>query len=150
MTNVLFVDGQSGGAERTVELSEGRSLDVSIQRPVAGGPGRFVLHGNEGEPGAATESLLPADIGIACFPFLLSNGAAPVVVANNIGREALVGSSHFYGAASPDPSVASTTLDYPDFPIGTVLTFQAVILDPGSASARGASATNAIVVRWMP
>ena len=150
VTNSLFVNGSSGGSDRLVQLGDGEALSVSVQRPVAGGNGRFVLHVNEGAPGTTNDALLPAVVGRTCFPFLLSQGAAPVIVANNIGKESLVGASHFYGTLSPDPPAATTTLAYPDFPIGTTLTLQAVILDPGALSTRGASATNAVVVQYVP
>ncbi len=150
ITNVVFVDGTSGGEDRTVELEDGQPLIISIQRPVTGGSGRFVLHVNQGAPGTTSEVRLPASIGRTCFPFLLASGATPIIVANCLGREPRVGESRFMATPVPDPQPATTTLFYPDFPLGTTLTVQGVILDPGAVSSLGASATNAVVVTYVP
>ncbi len=74
----------------------------------------------------------------------------PVIVANSIGKTNLVGESHFLGVARPDPERATTSFSYPPLPLGAILTFQGVILDTGSASSKGASMTNAVVLEVLP
>ncbi len=148
--NVLFVDGSAGGPDRTVEITESDLLHVTLVKPGAGGTGRFVLHGNSGEPTLLTQALVPFDIGVSCFTFLGGQGSLPTIVANNIGKTNVVGESRFYATPWDDPDPATTSFVYPDLPVGTVMTFQAVILDPGAVSSRGASTTNAVVVRVVP
>ncbi len=151
VVNSLFINGLSGEPDRVVEVPQGQLLSVTLLKPFTGGNGRFVLHANEGEEVTFdSETVLPADVGLTCFPFLLSQGASPVVVANSIGKESLVGASHYYGTPAEDPERASTTIQYPNLPIGTVLTFQGVIVDPGSLSPKAASTTNAVVIRIVP
>ena len=139
--NVLFVDGSSGGPDRTVEVTEGDFIPVTILKPLTGGSGRFVLHANEGRPTVSSAAVLPFDIGTTCFPFFCTAGASPVIVANNVGKTNLVGQSEFLGTPAENPDPASTTLVYPDLPLGTILTLQGVVFDPGAASSRGARRT---------
>ncbi len=146
----LFIDGSNGGFDRTVETTEDRLVLLTVVKPFTGGAGRFVLHGDVGAPLAGGSVALPASVGTTCFPFLLSNGATPVVIANNIGKVSKVGASEFYGIPAEDPEPATTVLSYPPLPVGTVLTFQGILLDPGSASSKGASVTNGVVLRVVP
>ena len=149
-TNVLFINGVTGGSDRTVEASDEDLISVTVLRPTAGGNGRFVLHANLGNASEGAFTDLPFDIGTVCYPFLLSGGADPVIIANNIGKTDKVGESHFFGGSSEDPDLATTTLFYPNFPVGTVLTFQGVIIDPASLSSKGASATNGVTLEIVP
>ncbi len=146
--NMLFVGGTAGGADRRIEIGDGDTMEVTITRPPAGGNGKFVLHADFGHPCRTSYAPLPFEIGTTCFPFLLAEGAVPVIVANNLGREGQLGASAFVGNPQPNPDVATTSFSYAPFPFGTTLTFQAVIIDPGSASTRKpVSTTNAVVVR---
>ena len=147
VSNVLFLGGSAGGADRTVEISEGDLVDVTLLRPIAGGSGKFALHANLGTPLGGTLTSLPFEIGATCFPMLTSDGAAPVLVANNIGKTNQLGASHYQGVPTPDPDPATTSFLYPDLPLGTVLTFQGVVVDPASQGLRAVSATNAVVLR---
>ncbi len=148
--DVLGVNGLTGGADRTVQLQDDAFFEILVARPVSGGNGRFVLHADVGAPGITAQRFLPFDIGLTCFPFLLSDGAAPVIVANCIGRENRVGESSFLGSPATDPDPATTSFLYPPLPLGTVLTFQGVILDPASVSSKSASTTNAVIVEVVP
>ena len=145
--DVLGINGSSGGADRTVEVGDGDFVDVFVLKPLTGGNGKFVLHANEGVGGALDATILPFAIGTACFPFLLNQGASPVIVANNLGRTGKVGVSKFFGTPVEEPGRATTTFYYPPLPLGTVLTFQALIIDPGSESAKGVSTSNAVILR---
>ncbi len=148
--DVLYIQGSTGGPDQTVELFDGDVVSVSVLKPVTGGNGRFVLHADIGTPNASTAATLPFDVGTTCFPFLLNEGATPVLVANNIGKTNLVGSSNLFGFPTDDPESATTTILFPAFPVGTVLTFQGVILDPGAVSSKGASVTNGVVLEVLP
>ncbi len=147
--NVLFIEVDMGGVDRTVETGASDFIDVTVLQPADAGSGAFVLHANLGEANPAVATVLPFDIGLTCFPLFLTQGAAPVIVANNIGKRNLVGESHFLGVPRPDPERASTSFTYPPLPLGSVLTFQGVIIDTGSASPRGASATNAVILKVL-
>lgn len=148
--DVVFVNGSSGGAMRRVAVTDGNAIVGTMALPPAGGNGKFVVHANLGSPSASGVTALPAGIGDVCFPLLFPTGASPVIIANNAGREARVGASMFFGSATADPPRApSTFLDRtsdPNLPPGTEITLQGAIFDPGSASTKGASATNAVVV----
>ncbi len=148
--NVLAIDGSSGGSDRTVQLSDGDFVPVTLVRPGGGGSGRFVLHANLGAPSAASRSTLPFDVGTACFPFLLGQGASPLIVANNVGRASAVGTSQFLGNPFADPESATITFFYPDLPAGWTYTFQAIIADPGARSSKGFSLSNAVLVEVLP
>ncbi len=145
--NSLFVNGSTGGSDRVVELTTGDFVGITMLRPIAGGNGRFVVHADEGDPTAMLSSPLPFDVGAMCFPFLLSKGGSPEIVANNLGKEGAIGASNFYGVPLPNPERASTTFTYPPLPLGLQLTFQGVVIDPGSFSSRRASTTNAVTIR---
>ncbi len=150
VTNVLFINGLMGGADRTVEATDEELISVTVLNPIAGGNGKFVLHANLGNASSGTLTDLPFEIGSVCFPLLLSGGAAPVIIANNLGKSNQVGESHFLGSPTVDPERATTTFLYPNFPVGMELTFQGVIVDPAAPSEKGVSATNAVTLEIVP
>ncbi len=152
-TDILFVNGSAGGAGRTVSVEEGTLLIASIVKPPAGGNGKFLVHTNFGAPNETTETVLPAQIGTFCFPVILQQGGDPDAVWNNIGKENRVGASmYFDGSPLTDPDRAPTSFlelfsgDTTNLPAGTTATFQAVIIDPDSPSAKGAATSNAVIL----
>ena len=147
--DTLYVNGSTGGPDRTVEANDGDLLTVTMLKPIAGGNGRFVLHANPGDADAGAPTALPFDIGTTCFPFLRGGGASPVIIANNVGKTGAVGASHYFGVPTVDPDVATTSLFFPAMPAGTVLTFQSILIDPASNSSKGASTSNAVVLRVL-
>jgi len=153
VAEVLTVNGQTGGCDRTAEVDEEAAIRVAIVLPPKGGGGRFVLHGNFGRPDVATERVLPSQAGRFCFPLLLGTGATPDLVCNNLRKYEHLGRSRYLdGAPILDPQRAPTVVldlaggDPVYLPSGTVLSLQAVLLDPGSESPRGASASNAVLL----
>lgn len=150
VTTLLYVNGSSGGDDRTVDVLHTDLISVTMLKPIAGGNGKFVLHVNDGSPLVTGQELLPFDIGTTCFPFLLSNGATPSIVANNVGKTGLVGESMYYGTPADDPDRATVTLHYPQLPPGTTMTLQALIIDPNSVSPKSASTTNAVILCVVP
>ena len=150
--DVLFINGLDGGQDRTVQFSEAdlRRIVVTVQMPPSGGNGKFVLHAHAGLPSVATQTILPFDVGTSCFSFLLPQGAMPVVIANNIGKTNQVGESEFFGSPTDDPDRATTSFAYDALPAGTVLTWQAIMIDPASESSKSASVTNAVILEVLP
>lgn len=146
----LYVNGSTGAPDATVEVTEDALIDVTLLKPIAGGNGKFVLHANIGVPDITTQSELPFDLGSSCFEFLLPSGASPLIVANNIGKANAVGASSYYGVPTDDPDPATTNMLYPALPVGTVLTLQALVIDPASIGTKGVSVTNAVVVQVVP
>lgn len=154
--DVLFVNGGGGRCDRTVEVEEGGQLFGVMLPPPARGSGRYVVHADLGPPDRSRVSALPAGIGTTCFPFLLPRGAMPIAVWNNAGRERRVGASRGFGGEPlppPDPAPAVffhlPAGDPDNLPAGTEVTFQAIVLDPASAGAVEASASNAVVLRIL-
>lgn len=153
VTDILFLNGNSGGASRTVSVAEGALVLASIVKPPAGGNGKFLCHANFGFPNETTETVLPAQIGTFCFPVLIPQGATPDAIWNNIGKVNQVGAStYFDGSSIPNPERAPTSFlelfsgDPVNLPMGTDVTFQAVILDPASPSPKSAGCSNAVVL----
>ncbi len=146
--DTLLINGSAGGSDRTLIVNE-EELDqivVTVLAPPAGSNGKFVLHGNEGLTSITTAGDLPASIGTTCFPLLFSEGASPVIIANNIGKTSQVGESGYFGSPTADPERATTSILYPSMPMGTVLSFQAVIVDAASLSPKGVSVTNHVTL----
>ncbi len=148
--DILYVQGITGGADRTVEVNDESLIEITLLKPPAGGSGRFVLHANEGARSLATRTLLPFDVGIGCFPFLAQQGATPVIVANNLGRESKLFASHLFGTPTEDPPNATTQLYVPALPLGTELTLQAIVTDNGATSVKQASVSNAVMLHVAP
>lgn len=154
--DVLYLNGATGGKCRIVSVPEGGLLWATLLAPPAGGSGRFVVHANAGYPNAGTEVSLPSGVGRACFDFLLQRGAAPLAIWDNTGKSNVIGESRYFdGSMIPDPAPAPSTFlqlfdgDTVNLPVGTVVTFQAVVLDPTSPSRYGASVSNALSLRIL-
>jgi hypothetical protein len=154
--DVLFVNGSTGGGGRIVTANAGELLWASMFPAPGGGNGKFVVHADLGEPTAGTQTALPAGVGTVCFPFLLPAGADPDAVWNNIGKIDQVGASQYFdGSSIPDPLRAPSIFlllfdgDVVNLPAGTSVTFQGIVVDPQSTSSKGASATNAVILRVM-
>ncbi len=149
LSNVLYVNGSIGDQGRVVEVASNDLISLVMLSPPAGSNGRFVLQGHLGTP-VAPGVALPFDVGVSCFPLLLSAGSEPVIVANNLGRTNLVGASVFFGVPTQDPGRAPTAFFYDPLPAGSALTFQGIIVDQGSAGVRPVSVTNAVIVLVRP
>lgn len=153
IADVLYVNGSTGPDGGRVVVEEGALIWGAMLPPPGGGPGKYVVHANLGVPSESTVTVLPASIGTFCFELLLSQGATPAAIWNNIGKETQVGASRYFdGSPVADPDPAPSVFvrlfggDPANLPAGSRVTFQGVLVDPGSASAKGASATNAVVL----
>jgi len=148
-SNVLFVNGR-GGYSYLIRIDNGLPLALAIQKPPAGGNGKYVVHLNTGVPTLESLTLLPASLGWACFPMLYPplGEASPVAVWNNIGKTDKIGTSQWFGGAIPNPPRAPAFFhldadgDPVNLPLGSEWTLQGVIANPASSSPRGASLTN--------
>jgi len=153
IANTLFLNGGTGGWDRTLAVTEGDPIVGFMMKPPAGGIGKYVIHANLGAPGPGTPSPLPASVGTPCFEMFLGAGANPVAVWNNLGKTNLVGSSAYFGTPIANPPKATAVFlelpsgDATNLPAGTTITFQGIILDPGSESPKGGSVTNAVILR---
>lgn len=157
ITDVLFLNGATGGSNRTVSVRQGRLVWGAILAPPAGGNGKFVVHANAATPDYTTLSILPKSIGTGCFPFLLAQGAAFDANWNSIGKENKVGASQYFdGSSIPDPASADTVFlslfdgDLVHLSAGTEVVFQGLIIDPAATSPAGASLTNAVKLLVTP
>jgi hypothetical protein len=155
---VLFVNGQIGDLSRTVYVPEGYPVSVAVQKPPAGSSGNFVIHADTGVPLGSGQVRLPAGVGTTCFDFLIppSGSANPAGVWNNIGFPESVGASQYLdGTPIDDPAPAPTVIvsqilgDVTVLPVGASFTFQGIIKDQGSTSAKLASTTNAVILKIL-
>ncbi len=150
VVSVLTINDSIGDRDRVVQAGS-MEISIDIALPPAGGDGRFVVHGNEGEPSLGSLRVLPRGIGTIGFPLLLPE-ATPIAVWNSIGKESFLGESRVFSVPIPAPSPAPTELldtasgGTFSVPPGTVLTFQGVIVDPASDAAAPVSVTNAVVL----
>jgi len=153
VVDLLFVNGSSGGPDRTVVSGETDLLVAYVLRPPADGNGKFVVHANDGAPSRDGLRVLPFDVGTTCFPMILPE-ATPIGIWNNIGRRNRIGASHDLGGnpledPPPAPSIFLQLFggDPKNLPVGSEVTFQGAVIDPGATSDRGAATTNAVVLR---
>lgn len=133
-----------------VTLAPDKPLNITMDLPLAGGDGRFALHGMLGLPTADDVFLLPADIGGMCFNPLLFHD--PLIRFDNLGIDQLAGGSFWLGQPLPDP------LPGPSSPLllplgdpsltGLDLMLQGLVIDPGSKSNKGLSTTNGLVIHF--
>ena len=155
VADVLFVNDSFQTGERHVEVDSGGAISAGMLAAPAVKNGRFVVHVNAGLPDPTTITRLPKQVGRACFPLLLSNGADPIAIWNGLGKESSIGSSRGFDGSpieNPDPAptifLSLPTGDPTALPPGTIVTFQGVLEDPSSLSTRGVSVTNAVTVRF--
>lgn len=149
VSDALFINGES----RNAQVQEGATTWGVMLGAPAGGNGTFVVHANSGTPSVSGEVSLPLNLGTVCFPMFLNQGATPLAVWNNSGRIAKFGASEYFdGSAIPDPLAAPSVFlrlfdgDTANLPVGTIITFQGLLVDPGSISSLGGSVTNAVVL----
>ncbi len=150
--NTLEVNGDNGtGSSNTVAVNSAGPIAFFIDKPGAGGNGKFLVSMNAGPPTGPSIDMMPAQLGASCFTYLLSRGAAPVAQWNGIGKVNRVGASFFFGNTIGNPGRApleffSAPTGDPNLMPGQQFTIQGLIINPGASSPKGASVTNAILV----
>lgn len=153
-SDVMFVNSSKGGSTFTVGINNTNPLGFSIQKPAAGGNGKYVNTLNSGIPSSGTVTSLPAGLGSYCFPLLIPpfGSAAPASLWNNIGKTERVGASNYFGTPIADPTkapayfVSNAAGDPVNFPISSQWTLQGIVINPAGSSPKSASVTNAIIV----
>jgi len=153
ISDVLLLNGSPGDDRRRLSVGTGEEIRGSMLLPPAAGRGKYVVHVNAGAPTPSTVVRMPGGVGWIGFDLRLASGAMPLAIFNGIGKTQAIGESvDFDGNPIPDPPPApSVFLDLPfgdamHLPVGTVVTFQGGILDPGTAGNKPASVTNGIVL----
>jgi len=150
--NTLEINGDNGvGSGNTVTVDAGGPIAFFIDKPAAGGNGKFAVHMYAGAPTGSSIDLLPAQLGPTCFTFLLNRGANPDAQWNGVGKEQKIGISQFFGTPIPDPGRApleffQAPAGDANLPMGSSWTVQGVIINPASPSPKGASVTNAVLM----
>jgi hypothetical protein len=152
-SDVLWMNASQGSAD-ILCVDPRRPLGGAIQKPPAGGSGRYVVHVNEGFPTTATVTELPAGLGVACFPFFSPpfGDADPVAVFNNLGKTDRIGASAYFGIPAADPPPAPSFFlaraqgDPVNLPLDTYWTMQGIVANPAASSRKQASVTNVIVL----
>lgn len=155
LVDVLSINGRTGRhLDRVVTVKQGERIFATILPPPGGGSGKFVVHANFGVPDTQSLTPLPANIGTTCFPLIVSQGAQPAGVWNNLGRPNDVGTSKYIdGSLVANPPLAPAVFLYlPEgdavhLRTGTTVTFQGVISNPNSPSGLRLSATNAVTLK---
>ncbi|MBI3847209.1 MAG: IPT/TIG domain-containing protein [Planctomycetes bacterium] len=146
--NVLSLNAVSGDpTTREVALTVNRSITVVMSTPSSRSSAKFALYAWQGEPTAATLTLLPRGLGSLVFPApFVSAVPQPAVIWNNIGHNSTLGAPSL--ASSSAPSLVFRRQRGAQRP--AVATFQGLIEDSASQIPEGVSVTNAIVLRIVP
>ena len=153
-SDLVFVNSSQGGSTYTVGVNNTTPLGMAIQKPAAGGNGKYITTLNSGIPSSGTVTSLPAGLGSFCFPLLIPpfGSAAPASVWNNIGKTEKVGASNYFGTpiVNPDKApayfVSNAAGDPVNFPLSSQWTLQGIIINPAGSSPKAASVTNAVIV----
>ena len=153
--DVLRWNGDDGGSDFIVEQRLSRTGVGFIGRPP--GIGKYVIHWNFFRPTSGTITELPADLGPACFPFLIPpfGGGSPISVFNSLGKTAKLGSSNYFGTATANPRRAPAVWlwriagDPVNWTPGDEYTMQGIIMHthPPATSTKGISVTNALAIQ---
>ncbi|MBI3848092.1 MAG: hypothetical protein HY292_25940 [Planctomycetes bacterium] len=145
--SVLLVNGNTGDIDRELTSHVGQPLDVYMQSPSSRATSSFALYVWIGVPSPSSLTTIPHGLGSMIFPTPFAGTTPqPRVIFNNLGHDALLGAPSFPSTAAPAPVFsraggAQARLN---------LAFQGIIQDDGSASARGFSITNAVILHVLP
>src|SRR5262249_36889341 len=101
--SVLLVDGLAGDPEtRNLTLALHQSISVIMTTPSSRSNARFVLYGWLGAPTPATLAILPRNLGTMVLPPpFVPASPHPVVIFNNIGARATLGTPTLPSHAAP-------------------------------------------------
>jgi hypothetical protein len=158
-SDVLYSNARQGGdGPYNVNIGVSDPGAHAIQKPPAGGPGKYLVHMNVGTPTGLTFDPLPAALGTFCFPLMIPpyGNNASVSIWNNIGKTNKVGASNYFFTPIADPPKAPAFYclnpagDPGNEPAGSVFCLQGIILNPASSSPKSASVTNAMTVTVTP
>jgi len=141
--DTVFVNGSSGGNGRTVVVSTGDVIGVSLTLPPAGAPfpTKYIVNGWAGAPAGVGGTPWPKSVGSGCFPIF------PATFVANTAKPS-------FSPSTPEATLCTqpcVVLDIPPgLPIGSVWTFQGITTDnggPGSAAGGAicAAVTNGVI-----
>ena len=151
---VLLVNGDDGGAERTVRLGVGAPLSLSIREATSrAGDGRaskLTVYGWICEPGRTDGVVLPFGHGRMCFGLGASATRLPDRIWSSLGKSSTLGAHDAPNIAFPRiPDGGSLVLF--SRPLGIAkpvdLTFQGLIEDECGVGTSLYSVTNAVMAR---
>ncbi len=151
-SDVLFVNGSSGGVDRILTVSTGDPLSATIaEPPISVGDGRptaACVYVWGGEPLASDIVALPKNLGPMCFgPFIIAT-QAPARIWNGIGINPKLGTDN--GPGDP-PIIDGPAFEFLSLPNGLNqtlnVTFQGIIEDRCSQGTVFFSVTNGLVLR---
>jgi hypothetical protein len=145
LEDVLFVDGQTGDADRVTVRLANQPFAITLVAP-SGGPAtaRHATYLWIGQPNDTSGRVQPLGLGTMVFPTPWVGGMPqPRRIYNNIGHNALLGTPT--NSSSPAPStIVNVSHGLPN--VGLKITAQGFIQDHNSAASRLASITNANVI----
>ncbi len=137
----LFVNGSTGGPERTVRIAIGETAAVEMRAFAAGpSPAHFVCYAWTDVPDATTWTTLPFNLGASLLPTPLSGLAPQPAFVWNTTR--------FAGLGVPDrvPRLAPTAFVSRALGRAVQVTLQGIIEDDGSTADKPGSLTNAVLL----
>ncbi|MBI1850511.1 MAG: hypothetical protein HYR85_09225 [Planctomycetes bacterium] len=144
--DVLFVDGQTGDADRVTVRASNQPFLISINHP-SGGPtsAHHATYFWLGEPTDANSTPQPLGFGPMVFPTPWTGGVPqPRRIANNLGHTAQLGVADLNSRPATSTVInVANGLNHP----GLRITVQGFIQDRNSAATHPASITNANVIR---
>ncbi len=152
-SDILFVNGSSGGGDRALDVGVDTPLTFSIAEAPAqrgnGSQSKAIIYAWFTFPTEADVVNLPKQLGPMCFGPKLVETRPADIIWNSIG---LVNKAGAHNAPSDPPMIAdSTTLDFYDLPTGwgeaLDITLQGFVPDGCSQGRVDFSVTNGILLR---
>ncbi len=152
VTDILTINGSTGGASRTLAVDQTTPLSFEISEPPAargdGSNSRVALYLWTKHPIAGDIIALPGDFGFMCFGPRIVSTLNPYYTWNSIGADAKLGS---HDAPGPPPVIADdTTLTLLSVNQGAGrpirLTVQGLVTDSCSQGVKMLSVTNAVAL----
>jgi len=152
-TDVLFLNGSTGGVEREIVVAHGTPLSGTIvEPPLHIGDGRdtdSVIYAWLGEPGPTDLVILPRSLGPMCFGPFITSTRNPKKIWNSIGIVSKLGMDN--GPGAPPKIIDGTPFEFLALPNGlsqsVTATFQGIVEDRCTQGTLDFSVTNGWVLR---
>jgi hypothetical protein len=151
--DVLFANGQNGGAGRTVTILATDPIVLTIQEPTSrrgdGEPSDACVYAWLGEPGAQDVVSVPKGLGTMCFgPWIVAT-KTPKKIWNAIGHPTKLGADNAPGPEPSIPDLGGFDLLARPGGLGRVVTvtLQGLVEDDCSQGTVPFSVTNGLVLR---
>jgi hypothetical protein len=152
-SDVLFLNGATGGATRTISVATTTPLEFRVDEPPSrrgdGQSTRCCVYAWLGEPGEGDVVAVPKGLGAMCFGPYLTATRPPKKIWNAIGFPSKLGPDNGPGAPPVIPDGGGFV--FASLPAGAgqavVVTFQGIVEDDCSPGSVPYSVTNGMVVR---